>query len=106
MLAQNQNGNEAGSLWSTSAIKIQRPVSLVTRASAGDSRRKVWRPAPNAVGMVSLKFHDMDTRPDLDPWLGGLFVLPEWRNRGVGAMLMHRVMEEARRLNISVRKRS
>jgi len=52
------------------------------------------------VGMVSLKFHDMDTRPDLDPWLGGLFVLPEWRNRGVGTMLMHRATEEARRLNV------
>jgi GNAT superfamily N-acetyltransferase len=53
------------------------------------------------VGMVSLKFHDMDTRPDLDPWLGGLFVLPDWRNRGVGTMLMHRATEEARRLNVS-----
>jgi GNAT superfamily N-acetyltransferase len=42
------------------------------------------------VGMVSLKYHDMDTRPDLDPWLGGLLVLPEWRNHGVGTMLMHR----------------
>jgi GNAT superfamily N-acetyltransferase len=52
------------------------------------------------VGMVSLKFHDMDTRPDLDPWLGGLFVIPEWRNRGVGTMLMHRATEEARRLNV------
>jgi GNAT superfamily N-acetyltransferase len=52
------------------------------------------------VGMVSLKFHDMDTRPDLDPWLGGLFVLPEWRNRGVGTMLMHRATEEAHRLNV------
>jgi GNAT superfamily N-acetyltransferase len=51
-------------------------------------------------GMVSLKFHDMDTRPDLDPWLGGLFVLPEWRNRGVGTMLMRRATEEARRLNV------
>jgi GNAT superfamily N-acetyltransferase len=53
------------------------------------------------VGMVSLKFHDMDTRPDLDPWLGGLLVLPEWRNRGVGTMLMHRATEEARKLNVS-----
>jgi GNAT superfamily N-acetyltransferase len=53
------------------------------------------------VGMVSLKFHDMDTRPDLDPWLGGLLVLPKWRNRGVGTMLMQRATEEARRLNIS-----
>jgi GNAT superfamily N-acetyltransferase len=52
------------------------------------------------VGMVSLKFHDMDTRPDLDPWLGGLLVLPEWRNRGVGTMLMRRATEEARRLNV------
>ena len=52
-------------------------------------------------GMVSLKFHDMDTRPDLDPWLGGLLVLPEWRNRGIGTMLTHRATEEARRLNIS-----
>ena len=53
------------------------------------------------VGMVSLKFHDMDTRPDLDPWLGGLLVLPEWRNRGVGTMLTQRAVEEARKLNVS-----
>lgn len=53
------------------------------------------------VGMVSVKFHDMDTRPDLDPWLGGLFVLPQWRNRGIGTMLMHRATQEARRLNVS-----
>ena len=52
------------------------------------------------VGMVSLKYHDMDTRPDLDPWLGGLLVLPEWRNQGVGTMLMHRATEEARRLKV------
>jgi GNAT superfamily N-acetyltransferase len=57
--------------------------------------------ADKLVGMVSLKFHDMDTRPDLDPWLGGLLVLPEWRNRRVGSMLMHRAVEEARKLNVS-----
>lgn len=53
------------------------------------------------VGMVSLKFHDMDTRPDLDPWLGGLLVLPEWRNRGIGTMLMHHATEKARKLHVS-----
>src|SRR5579864_1670718 len=53
------------------------------------------------LGMVSLKFHDMDTRPDLDPWLGGLLVLPEWRNRGIGTMLMHHATEEARKLKVS-----
>jgi len=53
------------------------------------------------VGMVSLKFRDMDTRLDLDPWLGGLLVLPEWRNRGMGTMLMGRATKEAVRLNVS-----
>ena len=42
----------------------------------------------------------MDTRPDLDPWLGGLLVLSKWRNHGVGTMLMQRATEEARRLNV------
>ena len=77
------------------------PLTLVAvRARHGQS---LTGPAVNRelVGMVSLKFHDMDTRPDLDPWLGGLLVLPEWRNRGVGTMLMHRATEKARRLNIS-----
>jgi len=72
----------------------QLPLTLVAvRAVSAINCREL-------VGMVSLKFHDMDTRPDLDPWLGGLFVLPEWRNRGVGTMLMHRATEEARRLNV------
>src|SRR4029077_14266478 len=52
------------------------------------------------VGMVSLKYHDMDSRPDLDPWLGGRLVLPDWGNHGVGTMLMPRAPEEARRLKV------
>jgi GNAT superfamily N-acetyltransferase len=74
------------------------PLTLVAvRARHGESLTGL---GVKLVGMVSLKFHDMDTRPDLDPWLGGLLVLPEWRNRGVGTMLMHRATEEARRLNV------
>ena len=53
------------------------------------------------IGMVSLYFFDLPTRPDLDPWLGGLLVLPEWRNRGVATKLMHRATEEARKLKVS-----
>jgi GNAT superfamily N-acetyltransferase len=52
------------------------------------------------VGTVSLKYHDLDTRPDLDPWLGALFVLPGWRKRGVASLLMNRVVDEARRLKL------
>ena len=52
------------------------------------------------VGTVSLKFRDLDTRPDLDPWLGALFVIPEWRRRGVASLLMRRAVEEAKRLKL------
>jgi GNAT superfamily N-acetyltransferase len=77
------------------------PLTLVAvRARHGQSLARLTVNCRELVGMVSLKFHDMDTRPDLDPWLGGLLVLPEWRNRGVGTMLMHRATEEARRLNV------
>lgn len=69
------------------------PLTLVAVRSDGAATTEL-------AGMVSLKFHDMDTRPDLDPWLGGLLVLPQWRNRGVGKMLMHRATEEAQRLNV------
>ena len=74
-------------------LKLARRPTLSSRALAILPSMSPVPPAPfpsELVGMVSLKFHDMDTRPDLDPWLGGLLVLPEWRNRGVGTMLMRR----------------
>jgi predicted N-acetyltransferase YhbS len=52
------------------------------------------------VGTVSLKLHDLDTRPNLAPWLGALLVLPDWRNRGVASMLVHHAVDTARRLNL------
>jgi GNAT superfamily N-acetyltransferase len=44
------------------------------------------------VGAVELKFREMDIYPDMEHWLGGLFVLPEYRGRGVGKMLASRVI--------------
>lgn len=52
------------------------------------------------IGTVSLKYYDLDIRPDIKIWLGGLFVMPEWRRRGVGSLLMERAMEAAKRLNL------
>lgn len=46
-------------------------------------------------GSALLLAQDMDTRPDLTPWLAGVFVKPEFRHRGLGAALTRRIMEEA-----------
>lgn len=53
------------------------------------------------VGMVSLKKNDLWSRNDLSPWLASLFVLPEYRNRGIGDMLINQVKEKAGIFNFS-----
>lgn len=47
------------------------------------------------VGTAALMAEDMDTRPDLTPWLASVFVLPEWRGQGIASTLIRRVEEEA-----------
>jgi GNAT superfamily N-acetyltransferase len=55
---------------------------------------------PQPLGSASLIEHDIATRPELSPWLSGVFVAPEHRRRGVGAALVERVVHEARALAI------
>jgi predicted N-acetyltransferase YhbS len=50
------------------------------------------------IGTVSLKHNDLESRPDITPCLGGMFVVPEWRRRLVASLLVRRVLDEARRL--------
>jgi GNAT superfamily N-acetyltransferase len=52
------------------------------------------------VGCASLIEHDMLTRPELSPWLAGVFVPSEYRSRGIGAVLVKRVIQEARSLGV------
>ena len=53
------------------------------------------------IGTVSLKFHDLDTRPDIDPWLGGVYVAPDWRGCGVASLLVQRAVEVATELGLT-----
>ena len=40
------------------------------------------------VGAASLAVQDLDTRPELSPWLAGVWVQPEWRGQGHGLALI------------------
>jgi GNAT superfamily N-acetyltransferase len=40
------------------------------------------------VGTASLTEHDLDERPDLGPWLAGVFVVPKARRQGLVAHLI------------------
>jgi GNAT superfamily N-acetyltransferase len=53
------------------------------------------------VGTASLAAQDLDERPDLTPWLAGVFVEPRARGRGYAVRLVAAVEEECRSASIS-----
>jgi N-acetylglutamate synthase-like GNAT family acetyltransferase len=52
-------------------------------------------------GTAALRVHDLPDRDNLTPWLGGVYVVPEFRNRGVGTALCSAVEQQAKALGIS-----
>lgn len=51
-------------------------------------------------GSAMLIAHDMDTRPDLTPWLAGVYVVEAFRGTGVASALVTRIEEEAARVGV------
>ncbi len=54
-----------------------------------------------AVGTASLIAEDIPSRSELAPWLASVFVLPEWRGRGIASRLIQCVEQEARASGIA-----
>ncbi len=52
------------------------------------------------VGTASLKIREMTTHPQLEHWLGTVYVTEHRRCRGIGAALVERAEAEARRLGV------
>lgn len=53
------------------------------------------------LGSAMLIAHDMDTRMELTPWLAGVFVATDYRQRGIGSALVGRVVECATTLGVA-----
>jgi GNAT superfamily N-acetyltransferase len=52
------------------------------------------------VGSAMLVANDMDTRPDLTPWLAGVYVAEDARGLGYGAALVRRIESEAAAIGV------
>lgn len=51
-------------------------------------------------GSAMLLANDMETRPELTPWLAGVYVVAACRERGYGTALVGRAESEARALGV------
>jgi GNAT superfamily N-acetyltransferase len=52
-------------------------------------------------GSAMLVPHDLEERRELTPWLAGLYVKPEHRNKGFASVLIERIVQLARTLHFS-----
>lgn len=52
------------------------------------------------VGTGALKLQDLDIRPNYTPWLGGMYVIEKFRGKGIGTVLIKRLLEEASKLEL------
>jgi GNAT superfamily N-acetyltransferase len=83
------------------------PLTLVAVGAAGrsDGEKRGSDPSRGAcdvecVGTVGLWENDLESRPDLTPWLAALYVAPEHRGSGVGGALVEALVAAARGLGV------
>jgi GNAT superfamily N-acetyltransferase len=89
--------------WRPNGYAVDVIADLVSRTLNVDT---IWRSfilLENDVPLAtaSLALDDLDTRPDLNPWLAGVYVVPEARGRGLAAHVVAAVEAEARRQSIA-----
>jgi GNAT superfamily N-acetyltransferase len=61
----------------------------------------VARLGDQPIGTCLLVESEIEPNHDVSPWLAGLFVVPEHRRRGAGAVLVHAIEDQARQRGVS-----
>jgi GNAT superfamily N-acetyltransferase len=75
-----------------SASMNRNAIPLVMLAVLGDE----------VIGSAELKYREMAIYPEKEHWLGGVFVAPQHRSKGVAAQLIDAVVNTARTLGVEV----
>jgi N-acetylglutamate synthase-like GNAT family acetyltransferase len=60
----------------------------------------LWVDEDDLIGSAALVKSDMDTHPELTPWLASVYVKLEGRGSGVGAALVNHIVQKAREQNL------
>ncbi len=57
--------------------------------------------AGKILGVVELKFHEMDIYPEREHWLGGVFVRPSSRGKGIASQIIEYTIDIAKSLGVT-----
>jgi len=55
----------------------------------------IWADGQNVIGSAAIVKHDMETKPELTPWLANVYVHADYRRSGVGTALVNHVVQKA-----------
>ena len=69
---------------------VEEMTALILASPVGPEETFVLFDHGRPVGTAGVVHGDLDTRPDLTPWLAGVFVQPEFRGRGYATALIRR----------------
>ena len=81
---------------------IEEMTALILAPAAGPKETFVLFDDDQPVGTAALVPADLDSRPDLTPWLAGVFVEPAFRGRGHATALIRRVEALAAEASVPV----
>ena len=70
---------------------VEEMTALMLAPAIGPEETLILYDAGEPVGTAALVHSDLDTRPDLTPWLAGVWVEPAFRNRGHASALVRHV---------------
>lgn len=54
------------------------------------------------VGVVQLKFREMDIYPEKEHWLGGVYVAAQHRGKGIASKLINKALADAKSLGVEI----
>jgi GNAT superfamily N-acetyltransferase len=81
---------------------VEELTALILAPPEGPDENFVLFDGDDPVGTAGIAPYDLDTRPDLAPWLVGVFVQPAFRGRGHAAALVRRVEAFAQDASVPV----
>jgi GNAT superfamily N-acetyltransferase len=77
-------------------MTVEAMTALILAPPQGPEESFVLFEGDRPVGTASLAHDDLTSRPDLTPWLAGVFVLPDCRGRGHASALVRHIEGFAR----------